>query len=85
MDNGYEFEKIINKIIGRPTYVTYASNWLDKDERTALLFTACIIKYDNSSHKVGKKLEYFMNALFEEKDEEKEISIKCVRFLNELK
>jgi hypothetical protein len=85
MDYGYEFEKVINQIIGRPNYVTYANNWSDKDERTALLFTACIIKYDNSSDEDGKKLEYYMEALFEEKNEDKKISIECVKFLKDLK
>ena len=86
MDNGYEFEKIINKIIGKPTYVTYSNNWSYNNERKALLFTACIIKYDdNSSNDIGKKLEYYKNALFDEKNEEKEISIESVKFLKELK
>lgn len=46
MDYGYKFEKLIDNYIGTPDYVTYATNWGDKNGRTALLFTACIKEYD---------------------------------------
>jgi hypothetical protein len=86
MDYGYKFETLINSIIGKPDYVTYANNWTDKDERTSLLFTACIIKYDkHSSGEVGQKLEYFMDELFKENNEDKKVSIQCIKFLNGLK
>tara|TARA_B100002049_G_scaffold237186_1_gene226683 strand:+ start:8719 stop:8979 length:261 start_codon:yes stop_codon:yes gene_type:complete len=86
MDYGYKFENLINEIISKPDYITYANNWSDKNERTALLYTACLIKYDkNGTGAIGEKLEYYMNELFEENDEEKNISIECVKFLESLK
>jgi hypothetical protein len=86
MDYGYKFETLINEIIGKPDFVTYANNWTDKEERTALLYTACLIKYDkNSTGENGQKLEYFMDKLFKENNEDKKISIECLDFLKGLK
>lgn len=85
MDYGYKFEILINDIIGKPDYVTYAENWADKNERVALLFTACIIKYDlNSSGETGEKLAYFMEELFKDNSDIK-VSIECMQFLEGLK
>jgi hypothetical protein len=85
MDYGYKFEKLINSYIGTPDYVTYATNWSDKNDRTALLFTACIKEYDkNSSGEIGKRLMCFMDELFNDSDD-KTISIECLNFLSELK
>lgn len=85
MDYGYKFEKLINRYIGTPDYVTYATNWANKNDRTALLFTACMIQYDkNSFGEIGQKLEYFMIELFND-TADKKISIDCVNFLRELK
>lgn len=85
MDYGYKFEKLINRYIGTPDYVTYATNWADKNDRTSLLFTACIIQYDkNSSGEIRQKLEDFMTELFND-TVDKKISIDCVNFLDELK
>ena len=82
MDYAFEFEKVINKYIGRPKYITYSIYWNYKNKRTALLFTACLIMYDeNSTGEVGKKLSYFMAELFNE--EEKEVSTECLAFLKE--
>jgi hypothetical protein len=86
MDYGYKFELLINEIIGRPDYVTYAKNWRNKDERTALLFTACIIKYDkNSLGENGEKLDYFKHEIFKDNDDDKKISIECLEFLKRMK
>tara|TARA_B100001063_G_C16554934_1_gene447963 strand:- start:60 stop:320 length:261 start_codon:yes stop_codon:yes gene_type:complete len=86
MDYGYKFEKLINRYIGTPDYVTYANNWNDKNERTALLFTACIKEYDkNSTGDIGEKLQYFMEELFKDDNEERKISKECMEFLNGLK
>lgn len=85
MDNAYKFERLINKYIGTPDYITYANNWDDKNERTSLLFTACIKEYDkNSTGEIGEKIEYFMENLFKEDSEDKKTSLECVNFLNEL-
>ena len=85
MDNGYRFEELINSFIGRPDYVTYATNWADKNDRVALLFTACIIQYDkNSAGKIGEKLEYYMKELFND-PEDKKVSLECLKFLEALK
>lgn len=84
MDYAYKFEKLINYYIGTPDFVTYATYWNDKNDRTSLLFTACLMKYDkNSSGKIGEKLEYFMTELFN--DDNKKISVECLNFLEELK
>jgi len=86
MDYGYKFENLINNYIGTPSYVTYAENWSNKNDRTALLFTACIKKYDkNSTGEIGEKLIYFMEELFNDKNEDKKISIECLTFLSNLK
>ncbi|TRW24251.1 hypothetical protein FMM05_10475 [Flavobacterium zepuense] len=85
MDYGYKFEKLIDSYIGQPDRVTYSTNWTDKNERTALLFNACVMEYDkNSTEEVGEKLEYFMEELFNDTDE-KLISIECLDFLTDLK
>lgn len=85
MDYGYKFEILINHYTGTPDYVTYSTNWSDKNERTALLFTACLKEYDKkSSGEIGQKLEYFMSELFNDTDD-KNISIDCINFLNEIK
>lgn len=56
MDYAYKFEELINEILGKPSYITYATNWENVSERNALLFTACIIKYDlNNTGKTTKK------------------------------
>lgn len=84
MDYGYKFEKLINDYIGTPDYVTYATHWNNKNDRVALLFTACIKEYDkNSTGEIGQKLEYFMEELFNDND--KKISIECLDFLSSLK
>lgn len=86
MDYGYKFELLLNDYLGRPDYVTYANNWTDNNERTALLFTACIIEYDKSESgsEVEKKLSFFMKELFNDQDDKK-ISIDCLLFLKGLK
>ena len=85
MDYGYKFEKLINKYIGTPDIITYAENWADKNDRTALLFTACIKEYDrNSTGEIGEKLMYFMEELFNDNNEDKAISINCLNFLSSL-
>jgi hypothetical protein len=85
MDYGLRFEKLINKIMGRPDVITYAEYWKDKEERAALLFTACIIKYDKkSTSDVKAKLEYFMTKIFKEDNKDKKTSIACLNFLERL-
>jgi hypothetical protein len=85
MDIAFKFENIINKYFGRPTYTTYAENWDNNNERIALLFTACIIKYDkNSTGEIAEKLEYFMEDLFKDNNDHKKISIECLGFLKTL-
>ena len=85
MDYGFRFEELINKIVGRPDVITYAEYWEDKDERVALLFSACIIKYDKkSTSDVQAKLEYFMTKLFKEDNKDKKTSIACLNFLERL-
>lgn len=84
MDKGFEFEELINHYLGRPNYVTYAENWYDNNERISLLYTACIIEYDkNSTGVIGEQLQYFMEELFNDRDD-KSISISCLNFLKEL-
>ncbi|MDB9837191.1 hypothetical protein OAC51_09890 [Flavobacteriaceae bacterium] len=86
MDYGNKFEQLINKYIGTPDIVTYANNWNNKNERTSLLFAVCIKEYDkNSTGKIGEKLEYFMEELFNDNNEGREISKDCIEFLNNLK
>jgi len=85
MDQAYKFEELINSYLGRPTYVTYSENWNTKNERTALLFTACILEYDkNSTEENGDKLQYFMEELFN-KENNMKISIECYQFLKSLR
>lgn len=85
MDYAYIFEKIINKYTGNPDYLTYSIYWDDKNKRTALLFTACVKEYDkNSTGEVGRKLEYFMDELFNDNDD-KSITIDCLNYLTQLK
>ena len=87
MDYGLRFEKLINKIVGKPDVITYEWYWKDKEERAALLFSACIIKYDKkSTSAVQAKLEYFMTKLFkeDESDKDKKVSIQCLEFLERL-
>ena len=85
MDYGLRFEKLINKIVGKPDVITYEWYWKDKEERVALLFTACIIKYDKkSTSEVQTKLEYFMTKLFKEDNKNKKTSIQCLQFLEGL-
>nr|WP_315157962.1 hypothetical protein [uncultured Flavobacterium sp.] len=84
MDQAYRFEKLINHYIGTPDYVTYSTNWNNKNERVALLFTACIKEYDkHSSGETGQKLQYFMEELFNDTD--KKITIECMDFLASIK
>ena len=86
MDYGFKFENLINGYIGKPNYVTYANNWDEKNERVSLLFTACLIEYDkNNTGTTGEKLEYFMEELFNDSEEDKKISIECLVFLKNLK
>ena len=86
MDYGYKFEQLINRYIGTPDYVTYANNWNNKNERTSLLFTACIKEYDkNSTGEIGEKLHYFMEELFNDNNKDRKISKDCMEFLNGLK
>ncbi len=86
MDYGYKFEQLVNKSIGKPDYVTYSSYWNDKNDRTSLLFTACIKKYDkNTTGEIGEKLQYFMEELFNDNNEDKKISKECLEFLSGLK
>jgi len=86
MDYGYKFEKLINRYIGTPEMVTYANNWNNKNERTSLLFAACIKEYDkNSTGEIGKRLQYFMEELFNDNNDDRKISIDCIEFLNDLK
>ena len=85
MDYGLRFEKLINKIVGKPDVITYEWYWKDKEERAALLFTACIIKYDKkSTSDVQAKLEYFMTKIFKEDNKDKKTSIACLNFLERL-
>ena len=85
MDYGLRFEKLINKIVGKPDVITYEWYWKDKEERAALLFTACIIKYDKkSTSDVQAKLEYFMTKIFKEDNKDKKTSIACLNFLESL-
>jgi len=86
MDNGFKFEKLINGYIGTPNYVTYANNWNEKNERVSLLYKSCLIEYDkNSTGPIGQKLDYFMEELFNDSEEDKMISIECLDFLTNLK
>ena len=83
MDIAYRFEQLINKVVKRPTYVTYSDNWNNGNERISLLYTACLITYDNNSTgKVGLKLQGFMEELF--KDKSKNKGLECLEFLNSL-
>ena len=85
MNYGLRFEKLINKIVGKPDVITYEWYWKDKEERAALLFTACIIKYDKkSTSDVQAKLEYFMTKIFKEDNKDKKTSIACLEFLEGL-
>ena len=85
MNYGLRFEKLINKIVGKPNVITYEWYWRDKEERTALLFTACIKEYDKkTTPKDQEKLESFMTKLFKEDNEDKKISIQCLKFLEGL-
>ena len=85
MDYGLRFEKLINKIVGKPNVITYAEYWFHKEERVALLFSACIIKYDKkSTSDVQSKLEYFMTKIFKEDNKDKKTSIACLEFLEGL-
>ena len=85
MNYGLRFEKLINKIVGKPDVITYEWYWKDKEERAALLFTACIIKYDKkSTSDVQAKLEYFMTKIFKEDNKDKKTSIACLKFLEGL-
>lgn len=86
MDVAYKFEKLITNHIGTTDYVTYATYWNDKNNRISLLFTVCLKEYDkNNTGEIGEKLEYFMEELFNDEDENKKISIDCLNFLNKLK
>ncbi|WP_268225172.1 hypothetical protein [Sinomicrobium oceani] len=86
MDYAYKFEELINKYVPTTGFVTFANNWTNKNERVALLFTACIAEYDkNSSGEIGKKLEYFMEELFNDSKSNKEVSIECLNFLTNFK
>ena len=85
MDYGLRFEKQINKIVGKPDIITYAEYWEDKDERVALLFSACIIKYDKkTAPNDQERLEYFMTKLFKEDNKNKKVSVQCLEFLEGL-
>jgi hypothetical protein len=86
MDYGYKFEKLINSYIGTPDYVTYATYWSSDNCRKALLYTACLKKYDgNSTGEIGEKLMYFMENIFNSEDVKKQISIECLNYLSDLK
>jgi len=85
MNYGLRFEKLINKIVGKPQVITYSEYWFHKEERVALLFSACIIKYDKKSTQDDQtKLEYFMTKLFKEDNKDKKTSIQCLEFLEGL-
>lgn len=82
MDNAYKFEKVINLYLGTPRHLTYASYWSDTNERTSLLFIACLKEYDrNSTGEIGEKLEYFLQNLFNNLDKNKDITLECVSYL----
>lgn len=81
-DYGIIFEEVTNFFIKKPSYVTYATYWDVKNERVALLYTACLLAYDKSSSDL--KLERFLSSIFKDNDK-KEISIDCLKYLHELK
>ena len=57
-DHGLEFEEVVNHYVKRPTYVTYANYWHNKNERIALLYTACLLAYDKNT--LDLSLEHFL-------------------------
>ena len=77
-----KFEEVINHFVKRPKYVTYATYWDNKNERVALLYTACLLAYDKSSRDL--KLESFLNKIFND-NYKKKISINCLEYLHDLK
>lgn len=84
-DYATRLEQVAERFLGQPEIAYWANHWPNTQERTAILFTICMMQHDTEKHQpeIKEKLYSWMKEIFTD-TEDKQKSIACVVFLEEI-